>query len=348
MTWSAGCCREAPRRTRVSESISWRLRERWQQPDLYALWRPTARRAALRAFRDVGFDAIFATGFPWTSLLIGRDVSRATGRALVADFRDPWAADDLFNAGNAGDLALERSVVRQASAVISVSETMTGCMTAAYQDPDREKFVTIPNGYDPEDLEVPAPPTHERFRIVYTGVWKPGYTLDALYDVIERLARSAPELVANVEVVAAGFTPGHAERRGLSKYITELGVVSHQEAVSLMYSADLLYLPNPAGSRQQWCLPGKTFEYLATGRPVLAVTEPDGEAGRLVQQIGGGVVISPNDSDRLERVIAEALARRTLTVPAQHRGGLEAFQRPALARRLATVLDSVTRQPSRA
>jgi glycosyltransferase involved in cell wall biosynthesis len=332
---------------RIAASVSWRLRGQWQQPDLYALWRPPARRAALRAFRDIGFDAVFATGFPWTSLLIGRDVSRQTGRALVADFRDPWAADDLYGSADRchGDaLSLERSVIRQASAVISVSDTMTRSMTLAHRDAERSKFVTISNGYDPEDLEVPAPPTHDRFRIVYTGVWKPGYTLDALYDVIARLARSAPELVANIEVVAAGFTPGYAESRGLSRYVTEVGVVSHQAAVSLMYSADLLYLPNPGGSRQQWCLPGKIFEYLATGRPVLALTDPEGEAGRLVQQIGGGVVVSPNDPDGLERMIAAALAR-TLTMPAQRRGELEAFERPALARRLAAVLDSVTHNP---
>src|SRR5438128_8228914 len=86
----------ASARSRFATGISWRLRERWQRPDLYALWRPTARRAAVRAFREIGFDVVYATGFPWTSLLIGRDVSHATGCPLVADFRDPWVADELF------------------------------------------------------------------------------------------------------------------------------------------------------------------------------------------------------------------------------------------------------------
>ncbi len=83
-------------RARVSAGLSWRVR-RWNQvPDLYASWRPTARRLAVRIFNDVGFDAVWATGFPWTSLLIGRDVSRLTKRPLIADFRDPWLGEDLF------------------------------------------------------------------------------------------------------------------------------------------------------------------------------------------------------------------------------------------------------------
>jgi glycosyltransferase involved in cell wall biosynthesis len=337
----------ASARSRISTSVSWRLRERWHSPDLYALWRPTARRAALRVFRETGFDAVYATGFPWTSLLIGRDVSRATGCPLVADFRDPWVADELFNSGvpaHADDRSLERTVVEHASAVISVSDSMTATMAATHPDACRSKFVTIPNGYDPDDLVAAPAARGDRFRIVYAGVWKPGYGPDALYEVIARLAQSAPQLVADVEVMAAGFPPGAAAARGISRYITELGVISHQSAVSLMRSADILYLPNGDASQQQWNIhiPGKAFEYLATGRPVLALTEPDGELGRLIQQVGGGVTVSPGDPGHLDRVVTDALLGRSLAVPPRKLAALEAFERPALARRLADVLDSAT------
>src|SRR5687767_14191286 len=36
----------AATRARISAGVSWRLRDQWRQPDMYALWRPTARRAA--------------------------------------------------------------------------------------------------------------------------------------------------------------------------------------------------------------------------------------------------------------------------------------------------------------
>ena len=86
------------------------------------------------------------------------------------------------------------------------------------------------------------------------------------------------------------------------------------------------------------------------GRVILSIEEhdlpdradPEGEAGRLIQTIGGGIAVSPNDPVRLEQVIADALLRRSLAVPPQNRAALEVFERPALARRLAAVLDSVT------
>jgi glycosyltransferase involved in cell wall biosynthesis len=333
------------KRRTVSEAVSWRLRERWQQPDLYALWRPTATRAALRMYEEVPFDAIYATGFPWTSLIIGRDVSQRTSRPLIADFRDPWVGEDLFSSGSpqSNGIAQEHSVVRQASVVVSTSNTMTAAMVAAHPDEVNTKFVTITNGYDPDDLRVSTRAArNDRFRIVYAGAWKAGYGLDDLYAFVQHLVRSDPNLAASIEVMAAGFPPGAAKERGLSQYVTELGVLPHIDAVALMKSADILFLQNPDGARQSWCLPGKIFEYLATGRPVLAVTDPDGEAGRLVRQVGGGIVVPPGDSKRLEKVLTAACRARRLDVPPRKPGAIETYERASLSRRLAEALNDAT------
>jgi glycosyltransferase involved in cell wall biosynthesis len=339
--WSGGTALGA----RAADAVSWRLRDRFRSPDLYAQWRPMARRAALRLMREGHFDAIYATGFPWTTLLVGRDVSIATGRPLVADFRDPWVGEDLFRSERppvAEERPLERQVVEQAASVITVSTTMTKRMVAAYPELEPSKFVTIHNGYDPDDLAAPPPAPHARYRIVFAGVWKDGYNPAPLYDVIAWLQRSQPGLLAGVEVIAAGFEPGEAARRGLSDHITEVGVLPHAEAVSLMHSADLLFLTNGEGSRQQLGLPGKMYEYLATGRPVLALTHPDGDAGRIIQHVGGGVAVAPDDPGLLLEVIAQACQARHLATPPQNREALAAFERPNLAKRLAAVLDEVS------
>lgn len=332
---------------KVARSVSWRLRERFRTPDRYALWGPPARRAAMRIFREQGFDAIYATGFPWTSLLIGCAVSQATGVPLVADFRDPWAGEDLFRserAAPAEELALERRVVHHAASVVTVSTTMTRRMVEAYPDLDAEKFVTIHNGFDPDDLNAPAGAPHDRFRIVFTGVWKQGYNPAALYDAIERIRQHTPALLSGVEVIAAGFEPGEADRRNLAAHITEVGVLSHEDAVALMHSADLLFLVNGDGVRQQLGLPGKMYEYLATGRPVLALTHPDGDAGRIIQQVGGGIALAADDPDTLTEVIATACRTRRLATPPRDDDALSAFTRPNLAQRLAALLDHATSQ----
>jgi len=335
--------------TRLGEAVSWRMREHFRKPDLYALWRPAAGRAARRLMRQDRYDAIYATGFPWTTLLTGVDLSRATGVPLLADFRDPWVGEDLFRSERppAGEeRPLERQVVEHASAVTTVAPTMTKRLIAAYPDLSAAKFHTVCNGFDPPDLAAPARTPHATFRIAYAGVWKEGYNPSPLYDVIEWLKRSSPDVLAHVEVIAAGFEPGEAARRGLGEHITETGVLSHQDAVSLMHSADILFLTNGDGARQQLGLPGKMYEYLATGRPVLALTHPDGDAGRIIQQVGGGVAVAQDDPGLLLELMRTACRRRELVVPPLNRDALSRFERPNLAGQLAALLDEVSTRRS--
>lgn len=331
---------------RIGEGISWRLQRRYRKPDLYALWRPTARRAAMKLFREEGFDAIYATGFPWTTLLIGSDLATATGRPLIADFRDPWAGEDLFRTPlrppEHEERAQEAEVLHAAAAAISVAPSMTRRLMAAHPDVDESKFVTIYNGFDPIDLELPPPRADGKFRIVYTGVWKEGYNPSTLYDVIDWLRRSHPHLLENVEVVTAGFAPGEAKRRGVTDHIRELGPLPHRDAIALMRSADVLFVTNGEGNRQQIGLPGKLYEYLATGRPVLALTHPDGDAGRILHQTGGGVAVPADDPGLLLDAVATACRNRRLDVPPLDRDALASFERVNLTRRLAELLDEAT------
>jgi glycosyltransferase involved in cell wall biosynthesis len=339
----------ATNRRRISHAVSWRLRGWRSDPDLFTSWQPTAVRTAMSIFRETGFDAILATGYPWTSLLIGRDLSKKTLCPLIADFRDPWAADDLFSGNLPPDqkertLLCERSVVQQASAVVSVSQTMTDQMRLAHPGVPAERFLTIHNGFDPPDLTASPPtPRSGKLRIVFTGVWKRDYGPDGLYQVVEHLASRRPELVANLEVIAAGFEPGEAERRGLSHIIHELGQIPHAAALGLMQSADALFFTTGGGSYQRHHIPGKLFEYLGSGRPIIAVADSEGESARLMARVGGAVVVGPTQLDELEQVIASACVTNSIPVSNRNAAVLGKFERSELTRVLAHTLDSATR-----
>lgn len=336
----------------VGSAIGWRVQHRWRTPDWYALWRPAVTRAARRIFRERGFDAIYATGFPWTSLLAGADIAEATGRPLIADFRDLWAGETGFREHRPphdDEVALERRVVDEAHTVVGASTSIVRSLRDAHPHAAPDKFVAIHNGFDAADLQ----PRPERspgrpFRIVYTGVWKDGYNPVELYDSVEWLHRATPRSLDGVEVIAAGFPPGEAHRRGLSSIITELGLVPHRQALELMQSADLLYLSHSAPDRQ-WAVPGKVYEYLASGSPVLALTHPEKETAQIINAVGGGIVVSPDDPGTLYEALGKICRARAFLVPARNAAVLATFERQALTARLAAVLDEAyTTRRSRA
>jgi glycosyltransferase involved in cell wall biosynthesis len=327
---------------RLGDAVAWRLRHYHRSPDLYAWWRPTVRRAALRRFRQQPFDAVFATGFPWTSLLAGADIAAATWRPSVSDFRDLWAGESLFPRERRPpheERADEHRVVHAARAVTAATTSQARWLSASYPDLGPDHFVAIHNGFDPDDLPPPAAPAPgHRFRIVYAGVWKEGYNPSQLYDAIKWLQRAEPRLLEGVEVIAAGFPPGHARRRRVDGIIREPGPLPHGEAVALMQSADLLYLSHADGDRQ-WAVPGKLYEYLASGRPVLALTPAAGETAQIIGRVGGGVAVDPDDPGALYDVVKEACRQKRIVVPPRDARALAAFDRRQLTAQLAAVLD---------
>jgi glycosyltransferase involved in cell wall biosynthesis len=335
-------------RKRIASGVSWRLRQHFHVPDLYALWRPTARQAALRVFKDLGFDAVWATGFPWTSLLVGRDVARLTGRPFVADFRDPWTGEDLFNTTARRreierNHALERSVLAQADAVVMLEDLLTEGLLEVPNDDGRRREVTlIQNGYDEADLNAAMPyepPPPGIIRIVFTGAWKDRYGLDRLYGVLRKLLTSEPHLANRIQVVAAGFEPGPAAKAGLDGIVIELGRVSHPVAIGLMKTADVLFLPSAEGKRLAYHLPGKLYEYLAVNRPILATGDANGAMARILREAGGAPVLDYRDEEGLTRAVLQAVERGRVTPRPGVPSRLTAFERRTLTGQLAAVLD---------
>ena len=74
--------RGAPRRGRLHPKA-------WLVPDAQVLWHPFAVRAALRHAALARWDAVVATWFPPTAILIGHTIARRLHIPYVADFAIP-------------------------------------------------------------------------------------------------------------------------------------------------------------------------------------------------------------------------------------------------------------------
>ena len=126
--------------------------------------------------------------------------------------------------------------------------------------------------------------------------------------------------------------------------VETLGYLPHDESVELMRSADLLFLPMqnlPPGMRAT-LVPGKTYEYLASGRPILAAV-PDGDARDLLREAGSAFLCRPDDVEAMERIVLDQVARWRAGAPAPEPDPhvLERYERRRLTAQLAGVLDAV-------
>ncbi len=283
-------------------------------PDIYAAtWAPGAALAARRLLRGRGFDCLISTS-PYES---GHLVPLALGRSRppwVADFRDSWVFEpwrDPFPtaAQRALDRRLERRVVTRAERVIVVHRTLADDFRARLG----VEAAYVPNGWDPDMEEAAAttkPPALDegRISIVHTGklwgVW--GRTPEPLFEGLRRLRRDHPDAAGRLELVLAGRLDTEEERllaaTGLDGVVRHIGPIPRAVSTALQRRADALLLLT--SRRLSWEAPGKLFEYLAAGRPIVALAEGT-EAGRVVAETGTGITAPPDDPD----AIAGALRR---------------------------------------
>ena len=313
-------------------------------PDARVGWVPFARAEAFLRHRQRPFDAVVTTGPPHSVHLVGLAL-RGAGVPWLADFRDPWT--QIHYTGALGrtrlaerlDRALERRVLTAADAVVTVSDPLRRDLLAVAPG---ARIETVRNGFDPADFSDPPPPVRaDRFEVAYVG---------SLYDVPHALFGAAARMKERGEDVLlrfVGSVPEGVEEaaaaRGIADLVTVEPAVPHTAAVDVMRRASLLLLTIEPWSYAAGVVPGKTFEYLAAGRPVLGIGPPDGEAAQILERAGAGRMLAHDDADG----VLEALRSHRAAWAAGRPGSgadpdaIAEYARPAQAARVADILRSI-------
>jgi glycosyltransferase involved in cell wall biosynthesis len=313
----------------------------WLVPDSQVLWYPFAVWTAIRASRHTRWDAIVATSFPPTALMVAHTVAARLGIPYVGDFRDAWTTHYQAPQRPApiADLErrLERRLIQDAAAVVAVDSRFVEHAYAGILQEDRPPLHVIRNGYDEDDFEGVDPAALPQFSVVHTGQLRQPPL--ALWESLGYALRERPELRGRVHLWQIGFVEPGTERvlnaapDGVTVHY--LPPVSQREAIGFMLGADLL-LVEEYGSA--W--PSKTLQYLRAGRPILAFVPRDGMIRDVLETVPLAHVMTHDESARAGRVIAElAVGPRSHGAPP---ASVAAFSRREIARRYAALLDEIT------
>jgi glycosyltransferase involved in cell wall biosynthesis len=280
-------------------------------PDASVTWNITAIPAAIRIARGEGIDAVITTSPPGSIHFVGAAVQKAAGARWLADLRDPIVANQHRRADTTATRArqavneqLARLVARRADGISCVSEAIADEVRGL----DPGGIVrTIANGCDFDDFAGLEYRPATRFRITHTGSFfgkrDPRPFLQALHD-------SGLDAVARFVGDFRSTDRDWAESLDLGERLQLIDYAPHGESLRLQRDSEalLLLVPDAAG-RGKGVLSGKVFEYLAAGRPILAAVPPDGAAAELIQETRAGVVVPPDDVDRIRSALDELHAR---------------------------------------
>ena len=313
------------------DAMLWRTAG-WLYPDQAAPWLPLAVLKGLDMVGRCRPRVLYATAPPWTDLLVGLGLSRLTRLPLVVDFRDPWATN--FAPWGYGrwrrslDAHMERLVVNEAARVISTTCGITETLAHLYPKVPRERFVTIFNGYDPEDIP-PRPavrPDAGRFSIAHVGNCSGTRSPDAFLQALRLVFASMPQMRQNLRVRFVGQVESAKSLLDAPEFadvVKSSGRVDHRAAAACLVTSDILLLIQHPEALVT--LPGKVFEYLAAPGHILACVPPNGEAAAFLRQAGGATIIDGAHP----AAIAEGIRR---LYEAWKQGTLDGRRDPAVVR----------------
>jgi glycosyltransferase involved in cell wall biosynthesis len=327
--------RGAPRRS------AWHPKS-WLVPDSQVLWYPFALRAALKAALVTQWDAIVATSFPPTSLLIAQALGKRLHIPYIADFRDAWTTH--YQAPHRPrwladfERKLERRVIQDAAAVVAVDSRFVDHAYERIPQEDRPPLQVIRNGYDDDDFAGVTPAELPPFSIVHTGQLRQPPL--ALWDALRDSLRRRPELHGKLHLWQVGFVEPGTERvlKAAPEGVTVHYVppVPQREAIGFMLGADLLLVEEYGTA---W--PSKTLQYLRASRPILAFVPPGGMVREVLDAVPHAHVMAHDESARAGQLIAE-LAGQPRTRAVRSDASVSNYSREEIARRFASVLDAVT------
>ncbi len=330
----------------------------WLLPDSYVGWAARARAAAARRLARGDCHALLSSSPPDSVQLAALALKRRFGLPWVADFRDPWVGLTFRDPPTAWhrrrQAGGERTVLETADRVLVASRTHAARLgeRSGTRIPGT-RVIHLPNGYetDPAAASGAAPATGASgaFTLVFTGTLALMPDTEVLLEALHHLLARRPELRRRLRTRLIGpFESGYADRAtalGLTGIVEFTGPLAHAESRAWQRRADVLLLWKPRGVPTM--VPGKLYEYLDAGRPLLALLEAEDEAAALVRE-AGGTVLPPGDA-------AAAAAWIETEFDAWRAGGRAAVARPAwldahrrehLSGRLARVLDELAGNPA--
>lgn len=260
---------------------------------------------------------IITTGPPHSIHLIGlRLKKRYPHVKWLADFRDPWTEwgmwDSLMvsNAVRRLHKRMENNVLSKADEVI----TITPFYVRRFEALSGRRVRLLTNGYDEDDFRNMVSTRSEKFTMRHVGIVNEKCDPRPFMKALEAEMSSNRSFAADVRLEFIGevhpdfkrFVFDHA---GLNSVTSFIGNIPHDQLMALYGSSSLLLLILTGYKDAEGFLPGKLFEYFATGLPVLGVGPVSGDAALMIKDTRAGVMIASDDEAGIRTALRETYGK---------------------------------------
>ncbi len=283
----------------LSHRISIWLRMNLFIPDARVGWYFPAVKAARKLIKDEKIDAIVSVGPPHSTHLIGKKISKKLNVPHVPVFIDPWVDIIYYKDFMRSKITLsidnhlEKTVLQNAKAVVFVTETMQNDYVKKYNFIEGKSNVLY-WGYNEEDFEriIVKKEQKEEKVLVHAGnifsYQNPTNFWKQIKKENERGNKIRIKFIGTVDPeIKKSIT--EEELNDITEYCRFL---PYSEMLKNISEADFLLVC----ASEPRHVPGKLFEYLRTGNPIIAFGNNNEEVRQILDNSNAGMMFNYDES----------------------------------------------------
>lgn len=329
------------------KSISAWIRGNFFIPDARVFWVKPSVEYLIDFITRNKIDKIITTGPPHSIHLIGLRLKKLNPTLKwIADFRDPWSEWDLLDTLSLTSLArrkhqnLEKQVLTKADRLITIAPYHVN----RFEVLSGRKVDLITNGFDEDDFKGIVSVKTNKFTIRHVGVVDELRDPRPVMEAVNLICQSDSEFANQVTIefvgkVNSAFKTYVNNDQQLSRITRFLDQVPHDKLLELYGSTDLQLLVLAHTDIAPGNLPGKFFEYLASGNPIVGIGPVQGDAAEILQHTRAGVIKDRNDKEGIKSELIRYYEAWKFGSNRRNEN-IQMYSRHQLTRKLMSILES--------
>jgi len=284
----------------ITHKISVWIRMNLFIPDARVGWYFYAIKEGRKLLWKNKFDAIISIGPPHTSHLVGNSFSKIFKISHYPVFIDPWVDIVYYKNFKRSKLTLaidkhfEKKVLKNCKHAIFVTKTMLKDYVSKYKILEKKSKVLYWGYSEKYFSNLTNTPKSDEKAIVHSGNIFDYQNPKEFWKIIKRKIDQGEKIKLKFIGTVGPMIKQNLNEIGLTNYTEYMGFLSYNEMLNELNNADYLLVC----ATEKRHVPGKLFEYLRIGKPIIAFGDDNEEIKNILTETNSGMIFNYNENGK--------------------------------------------------
>ena len=343
---SSGIIPNQKKQTFVDKFLLW-VRGNLFIPDARIFWVQPSVKFLSNYISENNIDTIVTTGPPHSLHLIGLELKQKLNLEWITDFRDPWttigyhSALKLSKNAQQKHIELEKKVLQTADEIIVTSKTTKTEFATITSKP----ITVITNGFEiDESIKSENIILDAKFSLAHIGSFLSDRNPKILWECLLELINEVLEFKNHLEIKLIGKVSQEVldtiSTYKLDGFVNNLGYVSHEIAIEHQKKSQILLLIEIDSDETKCIIPGKIFEYMVSGRPIIGIGPKNADFEEILINTNSGKFVNYSQKVELKQILVGHYQAFLIGNLNSNPINLEQYSRKNLTKQLADLINS--------